>query len=258
MLYSFGSNQFGQLGIDPTPKKSKNMKSEYDTMSNDEVPTGGAASLRNYSHPITCEKLTFCNRPTLVTGTEFDGETIKSIASGDHHNLLLTEKGKVYSWGLASNCQLGVPKRKGVINRLVNRGGDKIAFKPHHLESLDDAGIVKITARREMSLAFSSETGDVFTWGSFPKGLALENHAKSYEEPTLHNKLSDYNFLDIQFTKDSAIAIGGSIQLTFSFVDTSESSTPSNQTPGIVAGGIKKIAKEYFDVKVHAIPIIDG
>jgi alpha-tubulin suppressor-like RCC1 family protein len=79
MLYSFGSNQFGQLGIDPTPKKSKNKKGEYDTMSNEEAPTeGGAASLRNYSHPITCEKLTYCNRPTLVTGTTpFDGETIK-------------------------------------------------------------------------------------------------------------------------------------------------------------------------------------
>jgi hypothetical protein len=115
----------------------KNSNNEYEKMPNEEGHGSGAASLRNYSHPITCEKLTYCNRPVLVNGTSFDGETIKQVASGEFHNLLLTEKGKVYSWGLASNCQLGVPKRKGTINRLVTRGGDKIAYKPYHLESLD-------------------------------------------------------------------------------------------------------------------------
>ena len=168
-----------------------------DSMSADENQS--AAGLRKYSHPITCEKLTYCNRPILVSGScPFDGATIKQIASGEFHNLLLTEKGKVYSWGLASQGQLGVPKRKGVINRLVSRGGDKIAFKPYHLESLDNANIQKITARRDMSLAFSSdETMDVYTWGTFPKGLALEPQSKTYEEPHLHTKLSDYNFMDI-------------------------------------------------------------
>jgi alpha-tubulin suppressor-like RCC1 family protein len=130
--------------------------------------------LRKYSHPITCERLTYSNKPILVSnGDLFNGQTIKQIAAGEFHNCMLTHKGCVYSWGLATHGQLGVPKRKGMINKLLDRGGNKIAFKPFHLEYFQVKNVERITARRNMSLAFSSE-GEVYTWGTFPKGLALQ------------------------------------------------------------------------------------
>jgi len=102
----------------------------------------------------------------------FDNHTIKDVACGDFHNILLTDKGQVFSWGLASHGQLGIPKRKGSINRLLTKGGNKMTYRPFHIESLDLKHVTRITARRKMSLAFCSER-DVYTWGTFPKGLAL-------------------------------------------------------------------------------------
>ena len=105
-----------------------------------------------------------------------------------------------------------------------------------------------------MSLAYNSE-GDVYTWGRFPKGLALEPQSVEIETPKLHQQLTQYNFMDIQFTKDSAVAIGRSVQLSFNFLDnTVDNSIP--ETPGLLNEEINN--KEYFEVKVHAIPVVDG
>lgn len=46
-------------------------------------------------------------------------DQIKQIAAGDHHNIVLTVKGWVFTWGLAANGQLGVARGKGLINDLL-------------------------------------------------------------------------------------------------------------------------------------------
>jgi hypothetical protein len=47
-----------------------------------------------------------------------------------------------------------------------------MTYRPFHIEALDMKHVTRITARRKMSMAFCSES-EVFTWGTFPKGLAL-------------------------------------------------------------------------------------
>lgn len=60
--------------------------------------------LRKYAHPITCESITYTNKPIKMSGNvPFDGQSIKSVACGEFHNVLLTDKGQVYSWGLATH-----------------------------------------------------------------------------------------------------------------------------------------------------------
>ena len=50
-------------------------------------------------------------------------ESLKQIATGDNHSVFLTTLGKVYTFGLATNGQLGVPLKKGQINYLQLKGG---------------------------------------------------------------------------------------------------------------------------------------
>jgi len=65
--------------------------------------------------------------------------------------------------------------------------------------------------------------------------------------------------LDIQFTQDSAVAISRSLELTFNFVDNAEKELSSGTQPiDKVKGDQKVVPKEYFPVKVYAIPVIDG
>ena len=58
--------------------------------------------LENFEHPITCEITTFSSEPVPVV-FESEIDSIKQIAAGDYHNVVLTIKGKVYTWGMASN-----------------------------------------------------------------------------------------------------------------------------------------------------------
>lgn len=64
-----------------------------------------------------------------------------------------------------------------------------MTFKPFHIESLDTKNVTRITARRNMSIAFGSES-EVYTWGTFPKGLALSPKQATFDIPQIHEKLS--------------------------------------------------------------------
>ncbi len=70
-VFSWGSNQYGQLG----------MGSSYPSSSNSPVPIAG--------------------------GGWIDGQAAIAIAAGASHSLALTADGKVYAWGLGNQGQLG-------------------------------------------------------------------------------------------------------------------------------------------------------
>ena len=61
-LFSIGSNEFGQLGL------------------ND-------------------RQLNFTTAPLLVQEVQTKGLVVKQIASGQNHSMILTQNGQIYSWG---------------------------------------------------------------------------------------------------------------------------------------------------------------
>ena len=78
------------------------------------------------------------------------GEVISQISWGDKFTLLLSEEGKVYSWGDNSELQLGTGKSGGSLNFWL-------------IQSFDGIKISKISAGSH-SMAISSQ-GSLMIWG---------------------------------------------------------------------------------------------
>ncbi|XP_063634643.1 RCC1 domain-containing protein 1 [Cydia splendana] len=76
---------------------------------------------------------------------------ICDVQCGYEHYLLLTDKGKVYSWGNGRRLQLG----HGDLNNIDS---------PKDVEALSGINITKISAGGWHSLALS-ESGDLYAWG---------------------------------------------------------------------------------------------
>lgn len=115
-VYAWGLNNYGQLG------------------------TGDN---ENAYIPVKVDSLTEIND---------DPKTSIKIASGQHHSLIVTSQGSVFSCGRAEYGRLGV-------------GEDaKETAKPVQVPSLDGIHIKEVACGEAVSFALSSE-GDVFAWG---------------------------------------------------------------------------------------------
>lgn len=84
-----------------------------------------------------------------------DGIKIKQVAGGFHHSMLLTEDGKVYSWGRGDYGQLG-------------HGNTENVTEPKSIEVFEnlpsDNRVIQISCGDNHSIAVT-EQGDVYTWG---------------------------------------------------------------------------------------------
>jgi hypothetical protein len=66
-------------------------------------------------------------------------------------------------------------------------------------------------------------TGSLYNWGHFPRGLGLSPRDAIIDFPQKNTRMQPYSFRRIQMTKDSAIAIGKSVELRFDIPDKDES-----------------------------------
>ena len=91
-------------------------------------------------------------RPLLTT-VEPLPDKIKQIAAGSLHNLVLDQKGRVYSWGCNDDHCLGTLGLE-----------EKDCFIPQQVQALKS--IVQVAAGASHSLALSKD-GEVFAWGTY-------------------------------------------------------------------------------------------
>jgi alpha-tubulin suppressor-like RCC1 family protein len=119
----------------------------------------------------------FVPLPTSRSGRPVD-LTCVQVACGHHHSLLLTDDGKVWSWGGSSEGQLGrmifapaVPAPTG--RRVKEKNGSKPA---QIFGALRNHSVVQIACGPTCSFAVTSE-GKLFSWGSSADGmLGLAEH----------------------------------------------------------------------------------
>ncbi|KAI9347346.1 regulator of chromosome condensation 1/beta-lactamase-inhibitor protein II [Obelidium mucronatum] len=95
--------------------------------------------------------------PDVCTATKlrklayFEDKNIVSIAAGGLHNIVLSQDGKLYSWGCNDQMALG-------------RAGEET--EPGPVEGLDNVKIVQVACGDSISAALS-EDGHVYAWGTF-------------------------------------------------------------------------------------------
>ena len=140
-VYAWGLNNYGQLG------------------------TGDLETL--YA-PVKVESLTSLN---------VDGDKCVSIASGQHHTIVLDSAGKVYAMGRAEYGRLGL-------------GDDaKETSTPVQVTALDGNPICKVACGEAVSLAISNK-GDLFSWGF---GSCLQLGTGEDEDEFLPTKVEGKN-----------------------------------------------------------------
>lgn len=110
------------------------------------------------------------------------------------------------------------------------------------VEGLENVDIERVSSTSNMNIAIAADTGAIYTWGDFPKGLALKPCSYQCPLPERSQELEGQGFRDIAFTKDSAVGIARSIKLLVKF-----------KMPDSILG---KTEEQIIDV--HAIPVYDG
>jgi len=124
-LYSWGWNEFGQLGAHP------------EDMIKNEIHHGSHAIkqllIQDYSGIPECSY-----------------SKIKQIVSGEDHNLLRDEDGNVFAFGSNSKGQLGM-------------GNYKDLYMPTRVDSLPENSIQEISTCGDQNLACTKD-GEVFIW----------------------------------------------------------------------------------------------
>ena len=132
MVFAWGSNQFGQLGDNPTGS------------------TG--TSGRSIPKPVDDLKQTPCI----------------AVAAGERHSVALSKEGEVYVWGNNTSGQLGVPRRSGV--QKVQRvealwAGGSASFQQKRKIAIAIAAADQSTLVLIAPVAGVTQVNSVYWWG---------------------------------------------------------------------------------------------
>ncbi|XP_057543736.1 RCC1 domain-containing protein RUG3, mitochondrial isoform X2 [Amaranthus tricolor] len=118
---------------------------------------------------------------------------VASVACGGFFTMVLTEEGKLWTWGANSNHELGT--------------GDKVGgWKPRLISSLEDVRLVQIACGGYHSLALT-EDGKVLSWGHGGHGQLGHYSNQNQKVPTVIEALADERVISIACGGSSSAAI---------------------------------------------------
>ncbi|KAF8318741.1 RCC1/BLIP-II [Clavulina sp. PMI_390] len=125
-----------------------------------EVYSAGNNSLGQCGHSPKSEVTTF----TRINGPWSSSDKAVSASAGVSFSVVLTESGKVFSFGSAESGQLG-NGRTGERITTGNKSAFDIEWEPIPVLGLDKSTIVQITSGQQHSMALSQD-GLVYVWGN--------------------------------------------------------------------------------------------
>ncbi|KAI9024454.1 regulator of chromosome condensation 1/beta-lactamase-inhibitor protein II [Phycomyces nitens] len=122
--------------------------------------------LNNYGQCGLDSTVDIITTPSVITALEGKG-TIKSVAGGEHHSLVLMDNGHVYSFGRADSSQLGLPKE--MVKELSGQSGQtsESVFKlavgtPVLIPGLENVGNIACGGNHSIA---TTKDGVAFAWG---------------------------------------------------------------------------------------------
>ena len=183
-LYAWGNNDFGQLGIvtkgtkkapsSNTPQRLTSLKHPMDKVA---CGASHSAAISNEDRLFTWGAnkngqlgfTDFANRFVPEQVTELKEESIRWVACGSNHTLVLTRAGEMYGFGNNTFNKLGCRDYKLHINK--NLPPTKISLVPEDEEesTKSEEAIMQVETSSNCSIALTSD-GRIFTWGNNEKG----------------------------------------------------------------------------------------
>lgn len=174
-LYVWGSNEFGQLGLDDTVNRNSPQKINITNVK--QFSCGSYHSMiLTYSGKIyvwgnnDCGQLglgDFLNRSTPQKLSGADLPKFKQIVCQDNCSLAITETNEIYVWGYNNNGQLGLGDRD-------NRN------TPHKLNFDHSVDVKEIICGDKCSIALTY-SNEVYVWGNNRNGqLGLGDYNDRY------------------------------------------------------------------------------
>lgn len=190
-LYSFGSNEMGQLGQKQNFKVLRYSSSpiEISTLSNESISNyslgGGHIVAVNSEGQLyswgacACGQLGIDDASNTVLDSEgypaqpfpkpitkLNNIKIKYVACGDAHTLAISDNGDIYSWGGSGCGQLGHPN----ISELP-KDNDNFPYLPFPklIDSIQDIKMCDIACGKTHSIAIDN-SGNVYSWGGGASG----------------------------------------------------------------------------------------
>ncbi|XP_019850124.1 PREDICTED: secretion-regulating guanine nucleotide exchange factor-like [Amphimedon queenslandica] len=184
LLFSWGANSYGQLGIGNTIDQSSPVFLENPIQKWQQITGGGAHTLlltsngdlyscgwnkeEQLGHQLL-QKDKSLNIPKHIP----DLPKILKVACGWSHNLAIDEHGRLISWGSNKYGQLGGAQESGNTSLYIIL--DKAAF--------NSEPVIDIGAGLRHSAAING-TGSLFTWGDGKKGQLGHPDLTTIKKPT--------------------------------------------------------------------------
>lgn len=132
-----------------------------------------------------------CHSPRLIE--TLLGKRPKQIACGGFHSAVVTEDGKMYTFGGGEHGQLG--------------HGDKVnKVKPTLVQALEGVVLQQITCGWSHSVALTTN-GEVFTWGNGDHGKLGHGNGKKVSTPQLVERLVGQNVVRVASYNEHTAAL---------------------------------------------------
>lgn len=132
-----------------------------------------------------------CHTPRLVEALL--GKKPKQVACGGFHTAVITDEGRMYTFGGGEHGQLGHGDR-------VNK------VKPAIVQSLDGIHVSQITCGWSHSVALTSD-GLVYTWGNGDHGKLGHGSGKKVSAPLMVEKLKNHRVVRIASYNEHTAAL---------------------------------------------------
>eukprot|EP01130_Rhizamoeba_saxonica_P019014 TRINITY_DN9735_c0_g1_i1.p1 TRINITY_DN9735_c0_g1~~TRINITY_DN9735_c0_g1_i1.p1 ORF type:complete len:419 (-),score=133.24 TRINITY_DN9735_c0_g1_i1:54-1310(-) len=186
-VYTWGSNDAGQLGVSGQKKKPTAVKNLQDlNLLQFEAGKEHNLVIETSKHTRGRHLYSFGNNESGVLGRgdsgeiirdadvidDFDGKKIVQVSTGESHVLALSSQGHVYSWGIYKNNGENVGFKS-------DRDENEAAETPEYFEELGEVFVVQVASTANMSIALS-DRGDLYEWGNKPYGSGRASRSTSH------------------------------------------------------------------------------
>lgn len=153
-----------------------------------------------------------------------EGVVVQQLACGAKHTLVLSRKGRVYSWGYNQYGQTG-------------HGPHGLSdWEPKVIKGIDKVKVVEVCAGENHSMALT-DTGDVYSWGHGLFGQLGQGDVRDLAYPFMIKSLQGKGIMSIGCGHNHSFAVNGAGRL-YAFGSSSCGQLGNGEVDGGMGGNV--------------------